>query len=129
MRKIEELQDQIQQLFPEEFKELRDWFWDLDGVAWDAQIEADAKSGKLDGLIETSRRRYRELVDGKVEGVPGPLVFGRLRAKLPLSDEQRAELDRRKVHVRLTVASSSPPLPDLHNAPRVSHSPSTSRSP
>ena len=32
--------------------------------------------------LEISQRRYRELVEGKVKGVPGPLVFQRLRARL-----------------------------------------------
>ncbi len=32
--------------------------------------------------LETSQRRYRELVEGKVQGIPGPLVFERLRARL-----------------------------------------------
>ena len=32
--------------------------------------------------IETAQRRYRELVDGTVEGVPGPLVLERLRTRL-----------------------------------------------
>lgn len=58
------------------------------------QIEADLKSGKLDKLIAMSRRRFRELVDGEVEGVPGPLVLDKLRTKLSLSDEERADLDR-----------------------------------
>jgi len=31
-----------------------------------------------------------------VEGVPGALVLDRLRAKLSLSDEERAELDLRR---------------------------------
>lgn len=83
MRKVQELQDEIQKLSLEEFAELRDWIHEKDWTAWDAQIEADARSGKLDKLVaETSQRRYRELVDGKVKGVPGPLVFGRLRAEL-----------------------------------------------
>jgi hypothetical protein len=32
--------------------------------------------------LETAQRRYRELVEGKVKGVPGPLVFERLRTRL-----------------------------------------------
>jgi hypothetical protein len=80
VRKVQELQQQIQKLSGEELAELFDWFREQE---WDAQIEADAKSGKLDKLVvETSQHRYRELVDGKVKGVPGPLVFGRLRAEL-----------------------------------------------
>ena len=32
--------------------------------------------------LETAQRRYRELVEGKVKGVPGPLVFERLHTRL-----------------------------------------------
>lgn len=32
--------------------------------------------------LETAQRRYRELVEGKVKGVPGSLVFERLRTHL-----------------------------------------------
>lgn len=83
MRKVQELQVEIQKLSLKEFAELRDWFCEKDWAAWDMQIAADARSGKLDrSVAETSQRRYRELVDGKVKGIPGPLVFGRLRAEL-----------------------------------------------
>jgi hypothetical protein len=46
---------------------------DLDGPA-DANAERE--------WLETSQRRYRELVEGKVSGIPGPLVFERLRSRL-----------------------------------------------
>lgn len=46
---------------------------DLDGPA-----DADAERAWL----EISQRRYRELVEGKVAGIPGPLVFERLRSRL-----------------------------------------------
>jgi hypothetical protein len=52
------------------------------------------KSGKLDKLIAMSRRRYHELLNGEVEGVLGALVLNKLRAKLSVSDEERAALDR-----------------------------------
>ena len=32
--------------------------------------------------LETSQRRYREWTEGKVQGIPGPLVFERLRSRL-----------------------------------------------
>ena len=32
--------------------------------------------------LEASQRRYRELVEGSVTGVPGQLVFERLRSRL-----------------------------------------------
>jgi len=35
--------------FPaKDFAELREWFLEQDWKVWDAQIEADAKAGKLD---------------------------------------------------------------------------------
>ena len=41
-----------------------------------------AISNPVKNWLETSQRRYRELVEGKVKGVPGPLVFDRLRKRL-----------------------------------------------
>ena len=75
---IEELKQEILNLSREELAELRNWFWQHDSSVWDSQIEADAVSVRLDAL----RRRSRELVEGKVKGVPGPLVFQRLRERL-----------------------------------------------
>jgi hypothetical protein len=51
MRKVEHIEEQIQQLSDNEFAELRKWILDRDWHAWDLQIEADAKAGKLDGLL------------------------------------------------------------------------------
>lgn len=33
-------------------------------------------------LLNICQRRYRELVEGKVAGIQGPLVFNRLRSQL-----------------------------------------------
>ena len=52
LRKIEHIEQQIQELTAGEFKELREWIIERDWKAWDAQIEADAKNGKLDKLID-----------------------------------------------------------------------------
>ncbi len=59
MRKVEEIEDQIQKLSREEFAELRDWVLERDWNAWDAQIEADAKSGKLEKLVSEARAEYK----------------------------------------------------------------------
>jgi hypothetical protein len=66
MRKLEHIERQIDELSREEFAELRDWVLERDWAAWDAQIEADARSGKLDKLLEESQAdvksgRTREL--------------------------------------------------------------------
>jgi hypothetical protein len=47
-----------------------------------AELDAPADANVARAWLETSQRRYRELVEGKVQGVPGPLVFERLRARL-----------------------------------------------
>jgi putative addiction module component (TIGR02574 family) len=47
-----------------------------------AELDAPADPNVERAWLETSQRRYRELVEGKVKGVPGPLVFKRLRTRL-----------------------------------------------
>jgi hypothetical protein len=59
MRKIEHIERQIGELSREEFAELRDWVLERDWVAWDAQIEADARSGKLDKLLEEAQADFK----------------------------------------------------------------------
>ena len=59
MRKIEEIEEQIQKLSREEFAELREWFLEHDWKAWDSQLEADVKAGKLDTLVSEARAEYR----------------------------------------------------------------------
>jgi hypothetical protein len=58
MRKIEDIEEQIQKVSREEFAELREWFLEQNWKAWDAQIEADAKSGKLDALVSEAKAEY-----------------------------------------------------------------------
>ena len=47
-----------------------------------AEPDAPADANVERAWLKTSQRRYRELVEGKVRGVPGPLVFERLRTRL-----------------------------------------------
>ncbi len=58
MRKVEEIEEQIQKLSREELAELREWFLEQDWNAWDAQIQADAKSGKLDEFVSEAKTEY-----------------------------------------------------------------------
>jgi len=58
MRKVEHIEQQISELSRDEFAELRDWVLERDWSAWDAQIEADANSGKLDKLVEESHADF-----------------------------------------------------------------------
>lgn len=47
-----------------------------------AELDGPSDANTEQAWLETSQRRYRELVEGKVSGIPGPLVFERLRSRL-----------------------------------------------
>ena len=51
MSELEQLEQRIQKLSPDELAKFRAWFIEFDHLIWDKQIEADSKAGKLDGLI------------------------------------------------------------------------------
>jgi hypothetical protein len=52
MTRVEQLEQQIVQLDPEEFAQLREWLMEQDWLEWDRQIGHDAASGKLDHLVK-----------------------------------------------------------------------------
>ena len=46
------------------------------------ELDSPADPGVEWAWLETSQRRFRELVEGRVEGIPGPEVLQRLRERL-----------------------------------------------
>jgi hypothetical protein len=52
MTRVEQLEQQIVQLNPDEFAQLREWLMEEDWAEWDLQIERDAASGKLDRMAK-----------------------------------------------------------------------------
>ena len=58
MSRVENLESEVKSLNPEELKSFREWFANFDAEAWDAQIEVDAKSGKLRALAERALRDH-----------------------------------------------------------------------
>jgi hypothetical protein len=50
MRKVEEIEREIQKLSRAELADLREWFREYDSGEWDRQIEEDIATGKLDEL-------------------------------------------------------------------------------
>lgn len=58
MGKIERIEQQIRELTPAEFAELRERVLDQDWHAWDSKIESDARSGKLDDTIAEARAGF-----------------------------------------------------------------------
>ena len=51
MSRLTKIQQQILALPETEYKQLRQWFNELDWEKWDREIEADSDAGKLDFLI------------------------------------------------------------------------------
>ena len=58
MRKVEHIKQQIRELSAPEFSELRDWVLAQDWAAWDEQIHADSRAGKLDKLVKEAEEDY-----------------------------------------------------------------------
>ena len=59
---IKEIETAISQLSPDELAQLAAWFRDYEAGAWDQQLEADVKAGKLDRL---ARQAKDDLAAGK----------------------------------------------------------------
>ena len=59
MNTVHEIESAITKLKPEEVHVAADWLQDYRDDLWDKQIEADAKAGRLDGLISKANAEYR----------------------------------------------------------------------
>ena len=59
MSELEELENRIRKLAPEDLAKFRAWFVEFDHVLWDRQIQTDAKSGKLDKLVNEAHADYK----------------------------------------------------------------------
>jgi len=59
MSELEKLAERIEKLSPEELRKFREWFAEFDARLWDAQIEADAKTGRLDRLASDALADYK----------------------------------------------------------------------
>jgi hypothetical protein len=59
MGEVEQLEERIQNLAPQDLAKFRAWFVEFDSAIWDAQIEADAGLGKLDALIDEALADYK----------------------------------------------------------------------
>lgn len=58
MSRLEDIKGQIMSLTPVELRVFRGWFAGYDAEVWDAQIETDASSGKLNSLAEKALRDH-----------------------------------------------------------------------
>ena len=58
MDKVENIEQQVQALAPEELAQFRAWFLEFDWAAWDRQIEHGVRAGKLDSLAQKALRDH-----------------------------------------------------------------------
>jgi hypothetical protein len=66
MSKIDELKAEIERLPSQEFAELSRWLSEKDWERWDAEIEADSETGRLDFLV---REAQQEKAKGTLKGL------------------------------------------------------------
>ncbi|MET3577040.1 hypothetical protein ABID19_000055 [Mesorhizobium robiniae] len=59
MSKLEQIEKSVAELSPEELKAFAAWFEGLQADMWDRQIEADAKTGRLDKFAEQALADHR----------------------------------------------------------------------
>jgi hypothetical protein len=59
MSTVEEIEQAISSLPPDDLARFRAWFEAFEAARFDEKIEQDAKSGKLDGLAEQALADYR----------------------------------------------------------------------
>jgi hypothetical protein len=61
MNNMEDIMRAVEQLSADEMAAFRDWFEELESRRWDEQIEHDVKAGRLDWLIEETKRDATKL--------------------------------------------------------------------
>ena len=60
MKGIEEIENAIDRLSPEEFRRIAQWFREREQKQWDEQLDDDSGSGRLDFLFEEAEKDSAE---------------------------------------------------------------------
>ncbi|MBI3683975.1 MAG: hypothetical protein HY235_26675 [Acidobacteria bacterium] len=60
MNRREEIEEAIDRLPPEEFRRFAQWFHQLEQQRWDARMDADSASGRLDFLFKEGEEESGE---------------------------------------------------------------------
>ena len=60
MSTIQEIEDAVRRLPPEELAAFRAWFAEFDAGVWDRQFEEDVAAGRLDALADEAIEDLRE---------------------------------------------------------------------
>jgi hypothetical protein len=56
MKGIEEIENAIDRLSPEEFRRIAQWFREREQKQWDEQLDDDSASGRIDFLFEEAEK-------------------------------------------------------------------------
>lgn len=57
---VQEIEEAVQHLSPEDLAAFRAWFAEFDASIWDRQLEDDVAAGQLDHLAEEALQDLRE---------------------------------------------------------------------
>jgi hypothetical protein len=60
MSTVEDIEEAISRLLPQDLARLRAWFEEFEAARFDQKIERDAKAGRLDRLAEEALADYRQ---------------------------------------------------------------------
>lgn len=60
MSTVDEIEQAIRNLAPQDLSVLREWFAEFDAELWDRRLELDVAAGRLDRLAEEALRDLRE---------------------------------------------------------------------
>jgi len=58
MSRLEQIENEVEELSPNELAAFREWFAKFDADNWDRQFEADVAAGRLDRLGERALRDH-----------------------------------------------------------------------
>jgi hypothetical protein len=56
---LQQLEETVKHLPPDELARFRNWFLEFDSDLWDSRVESDADSGQLDVLADTAIAEHR----------------------------------------------------------------------
>jgi hypothetical protein len=59
MSTVQDIENAIRQLSPEDLAAFRAWFAEFDSAVWDRQLEEDVAAGRLDQLAEEALQEFR----------------------------------------------------------------------
>jgi len=60
MTRVEDIEAAIEQLSPEEFRRVAQWFYNREQALWDVQMDRDSAAGRLDFQFDEAAKEAEE---------------------------------------------------------------------